>query len=165
MRKKGKAPVTPPVLQPTIRPPRPYFMDRPSERPNVLVNQRADFRYEKFETRSIHWERTLKVPSKYKAVIHERIASLHWEFPEQDPIEVNESMVRKFYANYQAWEAESVFFRGKRLDTSNRALEAILKIPHILPEKNDYLRIKANVFKGRMPLAPILEKIGRPGAS
>ncbi|QHO49581.1 uncharacterized protein DS421_1g15230 [Arachis hypogaea] len=140
-------------------------MDRPSDNPDILVNQRAKFRYGKFKKRSIHWERTLKVPIKYKTVIHERITSLHWEFLEQDPIEVNETMAREFYANYRNWELESVFLRGKRLDTFNQALEAILKIPHIPPEKDDYSRIKASVSKGRMSLTPILERISRPRAS
>ncbi|QHO20794.1 uncharacterized protein DS421_11g341070 [Arachis hypogaea] len=165
MRKKGKKPVALPIMEPTTRALRPYFMDRPSDNPDILINQRTEFRYGKFEKRPIHWERTLKVPIKYKTVIHERIASLHWEFLEQDPIEVNETMVREFYANYQNWEAESVFLRDKRLDTSNRAIEAILKISHISPENDDYSRIKVSVSKERMSLTPILERIGRPGAS
>ncbi|XP_016178175.1 uncharacterized protein LOC107620542 [Arachis ipaensis] len=45
IQKKGKKPVTLPVVQPTTRTSRPYFMDRPSDNPNVLVNQRAEFQY------------------------------------------------------------------------------------------------------------------------
>ena len=51
------------------------------------------------------------------------------------------------------------------MDTSNQALEAILNIPHIPVEKDDYSKIKVDVFKGRVSLTPILERIGRPGAS
>ncbi|XP_015945299.1 uncharacterized protein LOC107470406 [Arachis duranensis] len=117
-------------------------MDRPSDNLDILINQRAEFQYGKFETRPIHWEQMLKVPIKYKTVIPARIASLHWEFLEQDLIEVNETMVREFYANYQNWEVESIFLWGKRLGSSNRAIEAIQKIPHIPPENDDYSRIK-----------------------
>ncbi|KAL4344648.1 hypothetical protein AHAS_Ahas11G0199400 [Arachis hypogaea] len=51
------------------------------------------------------------------------------------------------------------------LDTSNHALEAILHIPHNPPENDDYLKIKADVFKGRISLTPVLGRIGHPGAS
>ncbi|XLR23385.1 hypothetical protein S83_051285, partial [Arachis hypogaea] len=134
---------------------------------NVLFtsNTSADSQCEAIEKRTIHWEQPLKVPSQYKAIIHQRIASLHWEFLEREPIEVNETMVWEFYANYQAWETKSVFLWGTRLDTSNQALEAILNIPHILLERDEYSKLKADVFKGKVSLTPILERIGRPGAS
>ncbi|XLR00149.1 hypothetical protein S83_066347, partial [Arachis hypogaea] len=59
----------------------------------------------------------------------------------------------------------SVFLRGKMLDTTNQAIETILKIPHIPFEKDGYSKIKEDVFEGRISLTPILEKIGHPGAS
>ncbi|XP_072064383.1 uncharacterized protein [Arachis hypogaea] len=164
MRKKGKTPVTLPVEQTTARPPD-IWWDHQGHRPDTLVNQRVDYQYKTIKKRTIYWERPLKVPSQYKFTIHQRIASLHWEFLEREPIEVNETMVQEFYANYQAWEANSVFLREKMLDTSNQALKAILNIPHIPLEKDEYSKIKVDVFNGRVSLTPILKRIGRPGAS
>ncbi|KAL4329537.1 hypothetical protein AHAS_Ahas13G0310000 [Arachis hypogaea] len=91
--------------------------DLPSDKLDTFANEKAKIQYGKLMTRAIHWERKLDASEQYASIIHDRIAYYQWTFIEQDPMEIDESIVREFYENLLSGDAETVFLRGRQLDT------------------------------------------------
>ncbi|KAL4276230.1 hypothetical protein AHAS_Ahas20G0186400 [Arachis hypogaea] len=70
--------------------------------------------------------------------------------------------MKEFYRNLLSWDVETMFLRGKQVDTYTQALEALLQLPHIPPSRDAYKKIKVDIIKGELPLDLVLKKIGRP---
>ncbi|KAL4321594.1 hypothetical protein AHAS_Ahas14G0126100 [Arachis hypogaea] len=139
-------------------------IDKPSDRADTFASEEGQIQYRKLETKAIHYERKLNILEEFADTIHNRIAYYQWNFMKLDPREINESIVREFYGNLLRRDTETVFLRELQLDTSAQAFEALLQLPHILPSRDAYSKIKADVIKGTILLDTILKKIGRPEA-
>ncbi|XP_057719611.1 uncharacterized protein LOC130934037 [Arachis stenosperma] len=96
--------------------------------------------------RRICWEQKLNIPEKLASVIHDRIAYYQWTFIEQDPMEINESIVQEFYRNLLTGDTQTVFLIEQQLDTPTQAFKALLQLPHIPPSRDAYPKIKADVI-------------------
>ncbi|XP_057732746.1 uncharacterized protein LOC130948055 isoform X2 [Arachis stenosperma] len=125
MHRKGKEKATPLAPIPV----------RSSTQPDIFINEEAEEQYRKLEKKAFHYERMMNVPEKHAEAIHNRLEYYGWKFIEFDAVEINEQLVKEFYANLLKGDTETVFLRGVQLDTSPHSLEALFQIPHIPPSR------------------------------
>ncbi|MED6180246.1 hypothetical protein PIB30_008440 [Stylosanthes scabra] len=74
-----------------------------SSDPNTFKNSRAESNYTKIEDRHLNFERKIVLPDELKVLVEDKITHHGWTFLYEDPIPINVSIVREFYANY--WSA------------------------------------------------------------
>ncbi|MED6115102.1 hypothetical protein PIB30_086939, partial [Stylosanthes scabra] len=110
-----------------------------SSNPNTFENSRAESNYTKIEDRHLNFERKIVLPDELKVLVEDKITHHGWTFLYEDPIPINVSIVREFYANYWSAVSDQVFLRGKKVSISHRAIETLLHLPaNTLKGKDDY---------------------------
>ncbi|MED6216249.1 hypothetical protein PIB30_005838 [Stylosanthes scabra] len=110
-----------------------------SSDPNTFENSRAESNYTKIEDRHLNFERKIVLPDELKVLVEDKITHHGWTFLYEDPIPINVSIVREFYANYWSAVSDQVFLRGKKVSISHRAIETLLHFPaNTLKGKDDY---------------------------
>ncbi|EXB63566.1 hypothetical protein L484_026904 [Morus notabilis] len=77
-------------------------------------------------------------PSGYPSFIHSVIAAHKWHSFCHNPPAATVQLVRKFYANYNAAEPDTIFIRGKLIPFTSEAINSLYDLPDMEDHFNSF---------------------------
>ncbi|KAL4330190.1 hypothetical protein AHAS_Ahas13G0375300 [Arachis hypogaea] len=84
------------------------------------------------QKKKLHFERMLqldKLPPDLHKMVNEHIETRGWSFLERKLVDINESWVLEFYANFFSVTLKIVLLRGKQVSVTEASIAEILQIP------------------------------------
>ncbi|MED6108092.1 hypothetical protein PIB30_020187 [Stylosanthes scabra] len=131
----------------------------PNSEPPKFCNARSQRYYDKLLERKVHSERKLDIPDHLKDFVEDFINHYQWQFLYNEPVEINETLLREFYGNYHAADLQTIFLRQHDIDISEKAIADYMKIQVVPKTKEVYEKAISDKDMGRLNWEKILKRI------